>query len=167
MKVVLVTGASSGIGLALVKRLRAGDYRVVATAPDRSVDKLASEGIADDECCMVRPLDVTEASQREEVVGEVDNKWGGVDILINNAGISYRAVIEHSSEAEDLLQFRTNFFGPMALIRLVLPHMREQRWGRIINISSVGGMMAMATMGAYSASKFALVTCPRRLSQLS
>jgi hypothetical protein len=76
--------------------------------------------------------------------------------LINNAGITYRAVLEHMSEADELQQLNTNFFGPMALIRLVLPGMRMRRWGRIINISSVGGMMAMPTMGSYSASKFAL-----------
>lgn len=77
---------------------------------------------------------------------------GGVDVLVNNAGISYRAVIEHLSEEDLQLQLQVNCIGPLGLIRRVLPHMRAQRWGRIINVSSVGGMMAMPTMGGYSAS---------------
>ncbi len=79
-----------------------------------------------------------------------------MDVLVNNAGVSYRAVAEHVTEAERLSQLDANFLGPMELIRLVLPHMREQRYGRIINVSSVGGMTAMPTMSIYSASKFAL-----------
>lgn len=73
-----------------------------------------------------------------QVFGEQSNV-GSIRTLsvINNAGISYRAVIEHMTEEDELLQFRTNFFGPMALIRLVLPYMRRQRWGRIINVSSI------------------------------
>ena len=82
--------------------------------------------------------------------------WGGVDILINNAGISYRSVVEHMTDKDELLQLNTNFLAPMALARLVLPRMRKRRWGHIINVSSVSGMMAMPTMGSYSASKFAL-----------
>ena len=75
---------------------------------------------------------------------------------MNNAGISYRSVVEHLSEADVHLQFRTNLFGPVHLARLCLPGMRARGRGRIINVSSVGGMMAMPTMGLYSASKFAL-----------
>jgi len=154
--VVLVTGASSGIGLALARRLWKSEYRAVLTARQSSLARLEEEGFADTDQCLVRPLDVTMAAQREQVIGEVEERWGGVDVLINNAGISYRSVIEHLSEEEELLQLQTNYFGPLALIRLVLPQMRRKRWGRIVNVSSVGGMMAMPTMGAYSASKFAL-----------
>src|SRR5690606_2444621 len=74
----------------------------------------------------------------------------------NNAGLAYRAVVEHVNETERRAQLDVNFRAPMELIRLVLPHMRARRAGRILNISSVGGMMAMPTMGIYSASKFAL-----------
>ena len=102
------------------------------------------------------PLDVTSHDQRIECIQKIEAQWGGVDILVNNAGISYRADVEHMSDEEQLQQLATNYLGPLALIRLVLPHMRQQREGRIINISSVGGMMAMPTMSAYSASKFAL-----------
>jgi short-subunit dehydrogenase len=82
--------------------------------------------------------------------------WGGVDILVNNAGISYRAVIEHMTDKDEELQMATNYFGPMGMIRLCLPHMRETGRGKIINVSSVAGMLAMPTMASYSASKFAL-----------
>jgi short-subunit dehydrogenase len=90
------------------------------------------------------------------LIQKIDQDEGGVDILINNAGISYRSVVEHMTEEDEWLQFKTNLFGPAHLIRLVLPGMRARRQGRIINVSSVGGMMAMPTMGEYSASKFAL-----------
>ncbi len=100
-------------------------------------------------------MDVTRPSEREAVVEEANQRVGPIDILINNAGVSYRSVVEHVSEQERLAQMNINFRSPMELIRLLLPRMRKRRSGRIINISSVGGMMAMPTMAAYSASKFA------------
>jgi NAD(P)-dependent dehydrogenase (short-subunit alcohol dehydrogenase family) len=156
LPVVLVTGTSSGIGLALARRLRGLPYRTVATARATSLHRLADAGLTETDRFHPRALDVTDPHQREELIEEVTRQWGGVDILVNNAGVSFRAVIEHLSEAETLDQLAVNFLGPMDLIRLVLPHMRGQMGGRIINVSSVGGMMAMPTMGAYSASKFAL-----------
>jgi len=104
----------------------------------------------------IRPLDVTKPEQRAAIIAEAERDWGGVDVLINNAGVSYRAVVEHVEDEEHAEQMDVNFRSPMELIRLVLPRMRAKRAGRIITISSVGGMMAMPTMGAYSASKFAL-----------
>jgi len=77
-------------------------------------------------------------------------------VLINNAGISYRSVIEHMTEKDEQKQMATNYLGPMGLIRLVLPRMRERGRGKIINVSSVSGMLAMPTMASYSASKYAL-----------
>jgi len=76
--------------------------------------------------------------------------------LINNAGISYRGTVEHMDEASEMHQMNTNYLSPMALIRLALPYMRKRGRGKIINISSVSGMLAMPTMGSYSASKYAL-----------
>jgi len=154
--VVAVTGAASGIGLALVRKLRGSGYRTVATARAPSLHRLAREGFADANDFRLLPLDVTEDRQRRRLVKQVEKEWGGIDILINNAGIAFRGVVEHMSEEEELLQQATNYLGPMALCRLVLPHMRRQRWGRILNVSSVGGMMAMPTMAVYSASKWAL-----------
>lgn len=153
---VLVTGASTGLGLVLARRLLRERYRLVLTARESSMGRFAAEGIVEGENVMLRRLDVTVAAEREAVVAEVRERWGGVDVLVNNAGLAYRAVVEHFREAEARAQMEINFHGPMELIRLVLPGMRERRRGRIINVSSVGGMMAMPTMGLYSASKFAL-----------
>ena len=105
---------------------------------------------------MLLPLDVTVESERRAALEAVAARWGGVDVLVNNAGLSYRAVTEHVTEADRLAQLDANFIGPMELTKLALPHMREQRYGRIINVPSVGGMTAMPTMSIYSASKFAL-----------
>ncbi|MEO8905716.1 MAG: SDR family oxidoreductase [Polyangiaceae bacterium] len=153
---ILVTGASAGIGLELAKLLYDGPHRLVLTARRSSLARFAQEGINAGERVMLLPLDVTSHEERQEVVRAIEQRWGGVDVLVNNAGISYRAVAEHVTEAERIAQLDSNFLGPMELIKLVLPHMRTQRYGRIINVSSVGGMTAMPTMSIYSASKFAL-----------
>lgn len=92
----------------------------------------------------------------KNLVAEIAARWSGINILINNAGVSYRAVVEHMSADEEQHQFATNYFGPVGLIRAVLPHMRKLGSGKIINVSSVSGMLAMPTMGSYSASKYAL-----------
>ena len=98
----------------------------------------------------------TSAPERHALIEELDDRFGGVDVLVNNAGVMYRAVLEHVSDEDRVAQIDVNYLAPMDLIRLVLPRMRAKRAGRIINVSSVGGMMAMPTMAAYSASKFAL-----------
>jgi short-subunit dehydrogenase len=154
--VVLVTGAGTGLGLALARRLIATRHRLILTARASSLARLAAEGIHETERTWIRPLDITAATERERVVQEAEQRWGGVDILINNAGVAYRAVVEHITDEGRLDQMNVNFRAPLELIRLVLPGMRRKRAGRIINISSVGGMMAMPTMALYSASKFAL-----------
>ncbi|HEY6170427.1 MAG TPA: SDR family oxidoreductase [Verrucomicrobiae bacterium] len=153
---VLVTGASTGLGLALARKLLATNYRVILTARESSLPRLASAGITESEHVWLRPLDITSAVERKRVVDEANERWGGVDILVNNAGIAYRAVVEHMTDEGRWDQMNVNFRAPLELIQLVLPGMRHKRAGRIINISSVGGMMAMPTMALYSASKFAL-----------
>ncbi len=153
---ILVTGCSSGIGLAIAELLATQkNYRLVVTARDTSLDILKSKFTESDDL-MIRPLDVADPASRLMLVGEIEDKWSGVDILVNNAGISYRAVIEHMTVEDELHQFHTNYFGPVALIRAVLPHMRLTGRGKIINVSSVSGMLAMPTMASYSASKHAL-----------
>lgn len=153
---MLVTGASTGIGLAISRRLLGGPHRLVLTARASSLSRFHDEGIHESGDRWLRPLDVVDDSDRRRLVAEVEARWGGVDVLINNAGISYRAVVEHMSQRDERDQMDINYFGPMELIRLVLPGMRARRSGHIINVSSVSGMMAMPTMSAYSASKFAL-----------
>jgi short-subunit dehydrogenase len=154
--VVLVTGASTGLGLALARRLLGTSHRLILTARPSSLTRFAAAGIAENERVWIRPLDVTQDSARHQVIGEANERWDGVDVLINNAGIAYRSVVEHFTEHDDIEEMKVNFIAPMALIQLTLPRMREKRRGQIINISSVGGMMAMPTMALYSASKFAL-----------
>ena len=154
--VVCITGASTGIGLALVKRLLQGSWRVVATARASSIGRFAEAGVIEGPNCMIRPLALPNGQQAAAVIKEVHEVWGGVDMLVNNAGVSYRAVLEHVEPEDERAQFDINYSAAMMMSRLVLPGMRERRRGRIINVSSVGGMMAMPTMSVYSASKFAL-----------
>ncbi|MDX2054660.1 MAG: SDR family oxidoreductase [Polyangiaceae bacterium] len=153
---ILITGASAGIGLELAKLLCKGPHRLVLTARAASLSRFAEHGIMPSERVLLLPLDVTKDAERRAAILAVEERWGGVDVLVNNAGISFRAVAEHLAAEERMAQLDANFIGPMELVKLVLPHMRGQRYGRIINVSSVGGMTAMPTMSIYSASKFAL-----------
>lgn len=153
---VLITGASTGIGLALARRLLATtDRDLVLTARRESLGRFERAGITESERVTLLALDVTSAADRRAVV-EALEETGGVDVLVNNAGVAYRAVVEHVREEDRLRQMNVNFRSPMELIRSVLPGMRARGAGRIINISSVSGMMAMPTMAVYAASKFAL-----------
>jgi NAD(P)-dependent dehydrogenase (short-subunit alcohol dehydrogenase family) len=126
------------------------------TARAESLSRFAEAGIVESARVLLRPLDVTADDERRALIDEIENRCGGVDALINNAGVAYRSVVEHVTEQERLEQMGINFRSPMEMARLVLPSMRRKRAGRIINVSSVGGMMAMPTMSVYSASKFAL-----------
>jgi short-subunit dehydrogenase len=154
--VVLVTGCSSGIGWALTEFLYTEKrYRVVVTARKSSLENLRKT-FPENERFWIRPLDVTSTEEQEVLFQEIHEKWEGVNILINNAGISYRSVLEHMTEEAERHQMAINYFGPVALIRRVMPYMREQGRGKIINVSSVSGMLAMPTMASYSASKYAL-----------
>ncbi|MCM2281872.1 MAG: SDR family NAD(P)-dependent oxidoreductase [Bdellovibrionaceae bacterium] len=130
-------------------------YRVVITARTSSLAHLSSQFVSD-ERFWIRNLDVTSHSDRVELIGEIERQWGGVNILINNAGITYRAVLEHMTNESEHHQMETNYFGPVELTRLVLPNMRKVGRGKIINVSSVSGMLAMPTLASYSASKYAL-----------
>ncbi|HET9953564.1 MAG TPA: SDR family oxidoreductase [Polyangiaceae bacterium] len=155
-RVVLITGASSGLGLAIARALLSHNYQLILTAREASLARFAAHGIVESDRVMLRALDVASDSERKAVIAEANERFGGVDVLLNNAGISLRSVVEHVTEADRRLQMAINFEAPLELTRLVLPRMRKRRWGRILNISSVGGMMAMPTMSIYSASKFAL-----------
>lgn len=155
--VVLITGCGSGVGYALAKLIyKEIKFRLVITARSiDSVNQLKAEFPESDRCKVIE-LDITNQVQRDQTIAEVFSLWKSIDILINNAGISYRSVIEHMDEESELKQLDVNYLSPMSLIRLVIPSMREKGVGKIINISSVSGMVAMPTMASYSASKHAL-----------
>ena len=153
---LLITGASAGLGLELARLLLGKPYRLILTARRESLPRFAEAGIVASDTVLLRPLDVMNPEDRARLMSEIEEELGGLDILVNNAGFAYRSVLEHVREEDLLLQMRTNFWGPMELVRLALPGMRSRRRGKIINVSSVGGMMAMPTMAVYSASKFAL-----------
>ncbi len=153
---VLITGASTGLGLAIARELQSVGAKLVLTARPSSLHRFAALGFVDGPETWLRPLDVTDEAQREALIAEIDATEQGLYALINNAGLSYRAVVEDVAEHDRLHQMNVNFRSPMALAVLALPGMRRRGRGRIISVSSVGGMMAMPTMAVYSASKFAL-----------
>lgn len=156
-QLVLITGASAGLGLEIARVVMASNqYRVVLTARPHSMARFSDEGIVESDDVLLRPLDITSAEMRAELIANIEAEHGGVDVLVNNAGFTFRAVVEDVSDEDRLQQMNTNFRSPMELIRLCLPNMRAKRKGKIINISSVGGQMAMPTMAVYSASKHAL-----------
>lgn len=154
--IVMITGCSSGIGRELLNFFNRLPYKIVATTLPESYEALKNDPIASSDRIWIRRLNVIDYEKASQIVRETEESWGPIDILINNAGISYRSVVEDMTIEDEQLQLQVNYLGPMHLIRECLPAMRKRRSGRIINISSVGGMMAMPTMASYSASKFAL-----------
>jgi NAD(P)-dependent dehydrogenase (short-subunit alcohol dehydrogenase family) len=153
-KTWFITGASSGFGTAFAEHaLERGD-NVVATA--RSIARLeALVARAPDRVLAVK-LDVTKAAEIQPAVDAAVRRFGRIDYLFNNAGYGVAGAIEETSDAELRALLDTNFFGAAAVTRAVLPVMRAQRSGAIVNISSMGGQMSFEGVGAYSASKFAL-----------
>jgi NAD(P)-dependent dehydrogenase (short-subunit alcohol dehydrogenase family) len=147
-KVILVTGASSGFGRAIATALAAQNYRVFATA--RAPSAAASAGFT------TLKLDVTQDESVAACIAEVIRAAGRIDAVINNAGIGIAGAIEDTTAAEAQSQFETNFFGTHRVCRAVLPHLRAQRAGVIINMSSLAGRIALPFQGFYSATKFAI-----------
>lgn len=156
LPVYFITGCSSGVGAAIARKLVAkADCRVVLTARAKSV-RILKDKFQEDSRVMILPLDVADVHQIRKAVLSVLRRWGRIDVLINNAGVCYRSVVEQMDIESEEIQMRTNYIGPAALIRSVISVMRENGQGRIINISSVSGVMGMPTMGSYTASKHAL-----------
>lgn len=150
--VVLVTGCSTGIGRAAVPLLADAGFLVVATARKQAdVADLAVPGVVETEA-----LDVTSAAARQRVVQAILKRHGRIDVLVNNAGFGAVAAVEETTP--ELMQrlFDTNCFGAHELTRAVLPAMRQQGHGRIVNVSSLSGHIAVPMTGAYCATKFAL-----------
>ncbi len=154
---VLITGASTGLGLVLAKSLIAGDqHNLVLTARQKSLHRFTDEGITESQFVHLRPLDITNKFERLEVILECESKLGGLDILINNAGVALRSVVEDASADDRINLLDVNYISPMRLAALALPSMRARKSGKILNISSAAGLIGMPTMAAYCGSKFAL-----------
>src|SRR5215475_397746 len=156
-KVVLITGATDGLGKAAAILLAERGYRVYAAG--RSKEKRAQlDQLAQSKNLPMKSLelDVTSDDSTHAAVHQVLAEAGAIDVLINNAGLGYMAVVEELKMEDMRQQFETNVFGVLRVTQAVLPHMRERRSGRILMISSVAGLVSPPTYGAYSASKHAL-----------
>ncbi len=150
-KAVLVTGCSSGIGEATALRLARGGWTVYATARrPESIEHLAGEG------CRTLALDVTDEDSMQAAVEEVTRAEGAVGVLVNNAGYSQGGALEQIPPEAVRRQFETNVFGAIRMAQLVLPGMRAQRWGKIVNVGSMGGRLTLPGGGLYHATKYAL-----------
>jgi NAD(P)-dependent dehydrogenase (short-subunit alcohol dehydrogenase family) len=154
-KVVLVTGASSGLGRAFAVALAHAGFTVVGTV--RRQEAVAEIESIKPGSSFARILDVTDApAHLSDAVEEIERNIGPVYALINNAGYGHEGILEESSMDELRLQFEVNVFGPVAMMKAVLPFMRKRREGRILNVTSMGGLMTMPGLSYYHGSKFAL-----------
>ena len=153
-KVWFITGCSTGFGRSLAQEVLQNGERVAVTARNKDdIQELVNQF---PETAFAIQLDVTNPEQVKNAVQQALDKFGRIDVLVNNAGIGYFGALEESEEAEVRRMFEINFFGLAAVTNAVLPSMRAQRSGHIINISSVGGMVAFPGIGFYNASKFAV-----------
>ena len=150
----LITGCSTGLGRALAQAVLAQGDNAVVTA--RDVSKLQELTTEFPTTALAVALDVTKQSEVEAAVKQAEDRFGAVDVLVNNAGYGYRAAIEEGDDGDVRALFDTNVFGPVAMIKAVLPGMRSRRSGAIVNISSIGARICPPGSGYYSASKAAL-----------
>ncbi|ACB27447.1 oxidoreductase [Methylobacterium radiotolerans] len=149
-----ITGCSTGFGLELARLIIGRGWRAVVTARDRAkVDDLARGA---EDRVLALSLDVTEAGQIRESVRAATDTFGRIDVLVNNAGYGYQSSIEEGEEDKVRAQFDANVFGLFALTRAVLPVMRSQRSGHILNITSVAGFVGFPASGYYAATKHAV-----------
>lgn len=162
-KVWLVTGISGGLGKALCQALIARGEFVVGTF--RDLEQAAAFNKKYPLKALGLVMDLTIPEQVEEVVDRVINQFGRIDVLVNNAGYGFAGAVEEASMDEVRSVFEANFFGTLHLTQLVLPHMRDQKKGHIVQISSHGGVKAFPGFGIYNASKFALEGLSEALSQ--
>jgi NAD(P)-dependent dehydrogenase (short-subunit alcohol dehydrogenase family) len=150
-KAVLITGCSSGIGRATALRLSRSGWTVYASARHpEAISGLADAG------CETLALDVTDERSMRAAVEQIERAHGAVGVLVNNAGYSQSGAIETVPLDAVRRQFETNVFGPVRLTQLVLAGMRRQRWGRIVNVGSMGGRLTFPGGGCYHATKHAL-----------
>lgn len=149
-----ITGCSTGFGLELARLVIGRGWRAVVTARDRA--KVADLAQGAEDRVLPLALDVTEAGQIAESVRAATEKFGRIEVLVNNAGYGYQSSIEEGEEAKIRAQFDANVFGLFALTRAVLPVMRAQKSGHILNITSVAGFVGFPASGYYAATKHAV-----------
>jgi NAD(P)-dependent dehydrogenase (short-subunit alcohol dehydrogenase family) len=150
-KAVLITGCSTGIGRATAERLIDGGWTVYATARrPESIAELGERG------AKTLSLDVNDEGSMKSAVEKIETEQGAVGVLVNNAGYSQSGALETVPLDDVRRQFETNVFGLLRMCQLVLPGMRRQRWGRIVNVSSMGGKLTFPGGGAYHATKYAV-----------
>ena len=154
MSTWLITGCSTGLGRHLAKAVLERGYNAIVTARDAATIRDLAETYPD--TALALSLDVTDQAQITDAMNQAEERFGAVDVLVNNAGYGYRAAVEEGEEDAVAQLFATNFFGPVAMIKAVLPSMRRRRSGAIVNISSIGARICPPGSGYYSASKSAL-----------
>ncbi len=153
-KVWFITGCSTGFGRELAKEVLAAGYR--AAVASRNTDDVKDIVEAYPDNAIAVKLDVTKADEISAAVQQVQNKFGQIDVLVNNAGIGYFGAIEESEEDEVRRMFEINFFGLANVTKAVLPILRKQRSGHILNVASIGGLVGFPAVGFYNATKFAV-----------
>lgn len=153
-KLLLITGVSSGFGRALAQQALAEGCRVVGTV--RNTQAAAAFEALHPTHAHARLLDVTQFDAVDGVVADIEANIGPIDVLVNNAGYGHEGILEESPLSDMRRQFDVNVFGPVALIKAVLPFMRVRRRGHIVNITSMGGYITMPGIAYYCGSKFAL-----------
>ncbi|PRH84233.1 short-chain dehydrogenase/reductase [Labrys okinawensis] len=158
-----ITGASSGLGRALAEAVLARGWRAVLAA--RRTEALADLAAAHGGRALAIELDVTDAGGIDRAVATAEARFGRVDVAVNNAGYGYLAAIEEDEDAQIRAQFETNVFGLVGVTKRILPGMRMRRSGHIVNISSLGGLVAFAATGYYHATKFAVEALSESLAQ--
>ena len=162
-KTLLITGVSSGFGRALALEALAKGYRVIGTV--RNVEaKLAFEQLHPQNA-LAFELDVTHFAVIDDLIADIEADQGPIDVLVNNAGYGHEGIMEESSLEEMRHQFDVNVFGAVAMIKAVLPFMRQRRRGHILNITSMGGFITMPGISYYCGSKFALEGISETLSK--
>lgn len=162
-KTILITGVSSGFGRALGQEALAAGHRVIGTV--RTREALKAFEVLDAQRAFGRLLDITDFERIDEVVAEIESTLGPVDVLVNNAGYGHEGIMEEASLAEMRRQFEVNVFGAVAMIKAVLPGMRQRRRGHIINITSMGSFITLPGISYYCGSKFALEGISETLSK--
>src|SRR5437899_7049642 len=152
-RVLLITGAGRGMGTDIAKAALAAGYKTVAT--ERNIEKVTEAVGASDNLLVVK-LDVTDPADAQAAVKATVEKFGRIDVLVNNAGNFYAGFFEEITPEHFRTQIETNLFGPLNVTRAVLPVMRRRRAGHVVTFSSTAGLVGQEFTSAYAASKFAL-----------